>query len=116
MVNLKSFKGKYELVESNTFLKKRWKTYIIVNDDNVTYTLKNLEKGTSDVRQMAIEECEFRDGTKVVRLDGNGFNLPFINQKGDIDEKWRKVSDVEAIIVTNSENNKKIARKRTLVD
>lgn len=116
MVNLKSFKGRYEWAEENTFLKKRWKTYIIVNDDNVTYTLKNLEKGTSDVRQMAIDECEFRDGTKVVRLDGDGINIPFINQKGEIDEKWRKVSDVETIIVTNSENNKKIARKRASVD
>lgn len=116
MVNLKNFKGKYELVESNTFLKKRWETYIIVNDDNVTYTLKNLEKSTSDVRQMAIEECEFIDGTKVIRLDGNGINLPFINQKGEIDEKWRKISNVETVIVSNLENNKKIARKRTLVD
>ena len=115
MVNLKSFKGKYELVESNTFLKKRWKTYIIVNDDNVTYTLKNLENGTSDVRQMTIYECEFRDGIKVIRLDGNGFNLPFINQKGEFDEKWVKVSDVETIIVPNSENNKKTARKRVSV-
>lgn len=82
----------------------------------MTYTLKNLENGTSDVRKMTIDECEFRDGTKVVRLDGNGFNLPFINQKGEIDEKWKKVSDVETIIVTNSENNKKIARKKVSVD
>lgn len=116
MVNLKSFKGKYDWAESNTFFKKRWETYIVVNDDKVTYTLKNLENGATDVRQMAIDECEFRDGTKVIRLDGNGFNLPFINQKGEIDEKWRKVSDVETIIVTNLENNKKIARKRVSVD
>lgn len=115
MVNLKDFKGKYEWAELNAAFKKRWKIYIIVNDDNVTYTLKNLENGTSDVRQMTIYECEFSDGAKVIRLDGNGINFPFINQKGEVDEKWKKVSDVETIIVTNSENNKKIARKRVSV-
>ena len=116
MVNLKNFKDKYEWAESNTFFKKRFETYIIVNDDNVTYTMKNLEKGTSDIRQMTLDECEFRDGTKVIRLDGNGINIPFINQKGEIYEKWRKISDVETVIVSNSENNKKTAIKRVSVD